>query len=214
MTKLVKITLTLGFSLLGAPGFVAAHPVAYEGATAVQFFSDNQMREFQTYYSPSPRVSIGGRYLNFDLPDRKSDVILGGANFLVNRWNAADSQANLYLGAAFGGEIRSPTFRRMSLFELNADWESRKLYLATQTRALPSSGSDTLYSSYARFGFSPYVAEYGSVHTWLILEVARMTHSGMGTQVTPLVRLFHKNVLIEIGRSLDNNWKFNFMVHL
>lgn len=212
------------FLFLGTPGSALAHPVAFAGATAVQFFSDNQMREAQVYYSPSARVSVGGRYLNLDLAGRKSDVLVAGANFLAKRWNAADSQANLYLGAAAGGErrqgssafgaLRPTKTNPVALFELDSDWESREFYVSAQARAVPSSGTKPLYSGYTRFGFSPYVAEYGSLHTWIILEVSRMSHSGMKTEVTPLIRLFQKNVLFEIGRSLENDWKFNFMVHL
>jgi hypothetical protein len=195
-----------------------AHPVAFEGATAVQFFSDVRMREVQLYHSITSRHSLGTRYIRLGSGEEKRDLALGGANWLLHRWNRDSSQANVYLGGALGNTWNTTRSGMTGLFEIDTDWESRQYYVAAQFRGIEpigkSRGERSIYSGYARVGFAPYVAEYGDIHTWVILEVDRMTRSGMSTQVTPLLRFFHRNVLFEIGRSFDDNWKFNFMIHL
>lgn len=67
----------------------------------------------------------------------------------------------------------------------------------------------------ARVGLAPYVAEFGALHTWLMLQVDQrpqaLIDEGMEEfTVTPLLRFFKGPVLIEIGWSTNNEALFNF----
>lgn len=207
---LVGLTLAAG----SIPVLAFAHPVAYQGATAVQFFSEQTMREGQIYYSFRPYAAGGARHLELSLPNRESKLDLGGFNFLLKRWNEVDSQANIYASAAYGSEsVRAGTRSGTALFDLDLDWESRKYYTALLARTTQFSDAGPLHYYSARAGIAPYLAEYGEIQSWLILEASKTVEAGGDVEITPLVRVFYKNFLFEVGRSFSNDFKFNFMVH-
>ena len=64
----------------------------------------------------------------------------------------------------------------------------------------------------ARVGVAPYVAGYGNLHTWLMLQVTH-TPEFEGDEViaTPLVRFFKGANLAEFGVSSNKRFLFNFI---
>jgi hypothetical protein len=64
-----------------------------------------------------------------------------------------------------------------------------------------------------RAGFAPYLAEFNELNAWFILEANHMNKGMSDVEITPLIRLFYKNILIESGSSFKGDVQFNFMVH-
>ena len=63
-----------------------------------------------------------------------------------------------------------------------------------------------------KVGVAPYVANYGNLHTWLVLQ---LTHTpefeGDEAGTTPLVRFFKGAHLAEFGVSSNKRILFNFI---
>lgn len=211
----MKVTPLAALALFASPLFALAHPVAYEGATIIQFYTDTITREGQLYYSVKPYLALGARHIEMSLPHRESKIHLAGANFLLKRWNATDSQANIYLSTGYGiEEVGGKGNSGIGLLDADIDWESRKYYVAVLARTLQFSDFGPTHTYIARAGIAPYLAEYGEIQSFLILEASRTVEARRVTEITPMVRVFYKNVLWEIGRGFSGDWKFNLMVHL
>ena len=193
-----------------------ARPVSYPDAWTAQTWNEATRNAVLVHYTLDPKTALGLR-----VEDRGYDdhVLVGPqANRLLKRWNAPDSQANLYLkggaGLAVGGFGADEDEARAAGFaELAADWEDRRVFVTGALRAYATEG-DWRTEQSARLGLAPYVAEYGAIHAWLMVQVDHRPDAptGQGADtltVTPLVRLFKGPVLLEAGYSTNDEPLFN-----
>jgi hypothetical protein len=134
--------------------------------------------------------------------------------FLVKRWNNLGSQANIYANLGYGFERRNGQTSGALNTELQADWESRKYYLAAEFQAVRLVERDPYNLMRVRAGFAPYLVEFDQLHSWFIVQAERNSAVSAETEITPLIRLFYQNVLIEVGMSLKGETNFNFMIHI
>jgi len=98
---------------------------------------------------------------------------------------------------------------------LQFDIEDRNYYFLAKTARMQGEDSTQLQQHTVRAGIAPYVANYGALHTWIILEWTNqeVLDEGWDADLTPLLRLFHKNILFELGQSFNGVTKFNFISH-
>jgi hypothetical protein len=97
---------------------------------------------------------------------------------------------------------------------VEADWETRKLYSSLKATVVGVRGSDTLAMYQLRAGFAPYIGGFEDLHSWLIAQAQYFPFADQEKlRVGPVVRLFYRNVLTEIGVSARGTWNLNFMVH-
>ena len=62
----------------------------------------------------------------------------------------------------------------MSYAEFATDWETRKYFVSYSSNVIRSVAVDGTFIQKARIGYAPYIAEYGSLHTWLMYETQHM----------------------------------------
>ena len=109
--------------------------------------------------------------------------------------------------------------RTAGLGLLQFDIENRDYYfLFKQLRifnGLGSGAENDLTQTMVRLGFTPYVVNFDGIHSWLILEwqEVRFSKNQSRVEVTPFLRIFYKNLLFELGQSLDGVTKFNYITH-
>lgn len=203
------------FAILSASA--EARPVSYPDAWTLQTFNEAERNAFLAHYTTTRWASYGIR-----VEDRGYDdhVFYGGQhNRLLKRWNAPDSQANIYLmlgaGAASGAFNTGEDQTKAAGFaHLSADWENRRLFVWGAARAYAVEGDLTTEQA-VRIGVAPYVADYGALHTWLMVEVdhrpdAREDLGAKELTVTPLVRFFKGPALLELGYSSNDEPLINF----
>jgi hypothetical protein len=139
---------------------------------------------------------------------RDADWVFNGAqlNGLLKRWNKADAQANLWVSAGLGsaysdaGEFDGRA--EFSAFAgVAADWENRRLYFSYANREFYAGEIEKMFEQRLRFGFAPYVGEFGDIHTWCLLEVKHSPESDDKVVLTPFLRFFKGAFLWEIGVS-------------
>lgn len=189
-----------------------AHPVSFKGATSLMSYNKEGESELQLAYSVTSKFAVAANYIKLE----ESSYSLARVNYLLQRWNNEESQGNIYLSAGYGVENTLDEKKGVGLVSVDADWESRKYYIASQyTRLLRdniSTRSDVDYEmSKLRLGVAPYLAEFHELNTWFIVQFDKQNDQSI--QTTQFIRLFYKNALIELGANLSGGWAFNYMIH-
>lgn len=192
-----------------------AHPVSFAGSYSIMTWNSEEMSEWMFIHSFTAQNALMARYVRLDTEDGERTFYLPQANFLLKRWNELESQANIYLSVGHGGEKIKDSFKSTSAIALDADWESRKYYVSFKEDILLShkDSGRSIYLTKVRAGFAPYLAEFNELNTWFILQAETVNKSEESFTLTPMIRLFYKNVLTEAGVSSRGNAQFNFMVH-
>lgn len=198
--------------LLAFSSTALAHPVAFKGSFAIDSMNNSNIQNNILSYSTTSTSSLGLHHIYF--PENNAHYILPHAAFLLKRWNQKESQANIY--AWFGGgtslENKQVDFR--SLLGFQADYETRSFYTMARSQGVFDELSNELFWLQYRIGIAPYLANANELHTFLVLETMYSPDFNREIMITPLLRMFYKNILWETGVSLTGEWTFNFMVHL
>lgn len=176
--------------------------------------------QVHTHYSPNSQNSIG--LLTAYYHDRKAQLYALQWNHLLWRKNEKKSQANFYSKLHLGtinGKNDSGFYsqhRTHGSLNLAYDWETRKHFLLYSAEVEYEDSSD-LYSFHhkARIGIAPYVAPYGKLHTWIMLQLENHpedTDPDNRLIFTPILRLFKGDILCELGFNSNHQLLFNSII--
>ncbi|AUN97279.1 hypothetical protein DOM21_15260 [Bacteriovorax stolpii] len=192
-----------------------AHPVAYAGSTSIMTWNSKEMSDWMLTHSYTSKFSLAARYLRMDTRDGERTFYMPQVNYLLKRWNELDSQANIYLSLGHGGEKVNSSFKNTTGAALEADWESRKYYVSFREDVLLShkDSKRNIYQTKVRAGFAPYLAEFNEMNAWFILQADKSNKMTDEYKLTPFIRLFYHNILLEFGSTMKGDSQFNFMVH-
>ena len=203
------LVLTILSSFLASNVF--ARPISYSGGTTMMQTNGAIKNSLHIHYSPSYKYSVGykGEYF------REDQITLNGLqlNNLVKRWNLPAAQGNLYLKSSIGHANKSGENELYGFAGVAGDFETRKYFISYENRYYKSDG-DILsnFEQSARIGIAPYVAGYGSLHTWLMLQASHQPEiEGDEVIATPLIRFFKGANLAEFGVSSNKKILFNFI---
>lgn len=189
-----------------------AHPVSFQGAVSLMSYNKEKENELLLTYSFTRWMAAGLTYLKMD----DTEFAIPRINFLAQRWNNEDSQGNIYISAGYGTDRSYDEQKGVALGSIEADWESRKYYTSLQYSKYFRQDSDAIKRTdfehiKARAGVAPYLAEFNDINAWLIVQLDKRNDEAV--QTTQFVRLFYKNILIEMGATIGGGWAFNYMVH-
>ena len=193
------------------PQYIKAHPVGYAGSLSLMSYNNHHKGRHIVHYSPTYWWSYGIETTTS--ADKK--IILPRLGLLAKRWNNIDDQANLYF---FGGQgyidWGKNQDRKRGLYHIGTqlDWETRRYFAMVKYSRYD--GSSLLEEDYtARLGFAPYLAEYKELNTWFMLQASEKPHlANQRFSLMPLIRMFYKNILWELGSDHRQNWHFNFSI--
>ncbi len=209
MLRIAAITTFL--ILFIAPPDILARPISYSGGSTIMAMSGPIKSSIHAHYSPTYKYSVGykAEYL------RRSQIALNGAqlNNLLKRWNLPAAQGNLYLKSSIGNANKSGEDEAYGFVGVAGDFETRKYFVSYENRYYKSDGGIlSQFEQSARVGVAPYVAEYGNLHTWLMLQVDHVPKfKGDEVIATPLVRLFKGLHMAEFGVSTNKRFMLNFI---
>lgn len=211
MTKIPSILLVM-FMLAGFVLQAEAHPVSYAGAVSLMSYNRENENDLLLTYSFTRSLAVGLTYLKVE----DAEYTVPRLNYLVQRWNNEDSQGNIYFSAGYGTDRSFAEIKPVSFGSVEADWESRRYYTSIQYNKFFRSDSDAIKRVdfehiKARAGLAPYLAEFNELNAWLIVQFDKMNDRPVET--TQFIRLFYKNVLVELGATFGGGWAFNYMVH-
>lgn len=190
-----------------------AHPVAYQGATGVMTWNQSFMSDEWLTYSFKPYAAAAGRFMRFDTTAGRVQFFAPQADLLLKRWNASDSQANIYAYGAFGAMNFEGSTAGAGLAGVEADAESRTLFALVKYEKMWSNLGPDFYDYQVRLGAAPYAAEFNEIASWFMIQYQYHPMLTRKYAVTPLARVFYKNFLVEVGSSFEGDWMTNFMFH-
>lgn len=198
--------------LWGGP--LVAHPVAYKGAWSFTAFNQPNMQNWQLLYSAGRNVSFGVDYFHDTMEGPDRYFLIPRVSWLVNRWNGKDYQANIYFYGGIGLAKKNGLNAIAGEAAIEADYETRKVYFSGKASVVAAKGFDALAVYQLRAGFAPYEGGYDEIQTWLIAQAQYLPLAkNEQVRVGPVLRVFYRNVLTEMGVSAQGTWNFNFMVH-
>lgn len=200
--------------LVCAASYSKAHPVIFKGGLVVDSEQSQAMTDFKTHYTFHPKWATGVHYLKEGL----NEFSFARLNHRLLRVNNLESQANVYLGFGLGTERENLKYTRAQLYEIDADWENRDFYFSTMFRQIQRdqhpdlAGRPNLTHQRLRLGLAPYRGDLETLNTWFILQFDQ--HNTNNWETTPLMRTYYKNILWELGASLNGSYQINLMFHL
>lgn len=171
--------------------------------------NDADRNSSHIHYSPTAKYSLGWQHEYLRGSKAHADTLK--LNYLMKRWNGPASQANLYLksgaGVIYGDGHYDPAFYT----GLATDWETRRWFTSYENRFFHGGDIDRFVSHKARIGVAPYIADYGSFHTWLMLQADYDAGKQDSFSITPLVRFFKGPALLEAGINTDGGGLLNII---
>lgn len=186
-----------------------AKPLTYPGGWQTTAEVTGDMVSLLNTYTITPKWGVG---LHNEY-DREMDYQMHSLHVthLLWRGNYPDAQANLFLQGGAGYARSDEGADSVAGYAgLLADWENRRFYTEYSNRYVHAGGIDKKFTQQARIGVAPYVAEAGSLHTWLILQADHTPTNDDTFSITPVVRVFKKSTMVEAGVRDDGQ----VMLHL
>lgn len=207
--KIKYIAVALGCFGALLPDISHARPVSYPGGWTVMEMLDKDEASLHIHYSPTATYSVGGKAIHF----RESDMKMGAiqVNNLVKRWNMPAAQANIYIKSALGVADLDGSQSLSGFTGVSMDIEDRRFFASYENRFLSAGRFDKSFKESVRLGVAPYVAEYGALHTWAMVQVDHTPGEENMLDVKPLLRFFKGPSLLEVGSSLNGGMTVNFV---
>jgi hypothetical protein len=186
-----------------------ANPVSFKGGYGVMPAYNKDWFDVQLNYSVTNRYAVGASSYYREGKDSTATFGIGQFNYLIKRWNELDSQANVNASVGFGGRHDTLKDDSVAVYgALEADYETRRIYAQLSAETLQS-GNGVHFSRYrVRWGVAPYKADFDALNTWIVMQVDTMPEMEDSVRVTPMVRLFYNNLVLEMGASLDEGTPF------
>ena len=191
-----------------------ARPISYPGGWTIMQMNDFNKHGILLHFSPKINYSIGykGEYW------KKKEWQFHGSqfNYLVKRINTSKSQSNFYLkngaGLAISSFNKNKNKIEPNLFSgISLDWENRRYFTSYENRINYNISIDKFFLQKVRFGFAPYLGEYGDLHSWIMVQIEHMPQTKNKIAFSPIFRMFKGDFLAEIGVSNYENIMFNFI---
>ena len=191
------------FTLFVCTSDLWAHPVSYKDAYGIMPTIMSERRDLELNYSFTASQAIGLSLIQIEQLEGDAEFLIPRYNQRIYRRNKIDSQLNVYLNLGLGSEINRDSGGATLLTGFQTDYETRRIYTLLSTEYLQNEGGEDCGSSRYRFGVAPYLADFESLHTWLIAQVDYNPELSESLMFSPVVRFFYKNYLLEVGSSLD-----------
>ena len=184
----IRLSIILFFFLVSNSS--QSRPISYSGGSTLMAFSDNMKNSIYYHFSPSYKYSLGIESIEDKFFGNNYSYLR--LTYLLNRKNTQNSQRNLY----FQSGVSSKGFDNF-FYGIHGDWETRRLFFGFSLKQVENEKKDYYDQSY-QLGFTPYLGNYGDLHTWIMLKTKRNSlRSEWSTY--PVLKFFKGNVLMEFG---------------
>jgi DNA-binding transcriptional MerR regulator len=188
-----------------------AKPISYVGGLMVMQENDETGSTLSLDYTISPRYAIG-LYAKRENGGSEFTTVGPQINALIKRWNLPDGQGNIFSMTGAGISHYQDEKKFTAWTGMLADYETRRIFTSYEARLMAADTIEQSFWQRARVGFAPYVTDYDSLHTWLMVQVDNHPAKEDSIVVTPLVRIFYHTLLVEGGISNNGDGLFNWVV--
>ena len=190
---------------------VEARPVSYPGGWTLDTTNYAERSSLHVHYSPTAKASFGYRFEDWRGRNFTSNSI--HVNNLLKRWNAENSQANVYVQSGVGIANSQITDNQevIGYTGIATDWETRRYFVSYQNRYTEAKDITGFFRQSTRLGWAPYEGDFGDLHTWIMVDVRHDPEADDPITVTPLVRLLKSTHLVEAGVTDRGDLTFNYI---
>lgn len=177
-----------------------ARPISFPGGNMAMLDLEEDSATVDLVHTLSPGFGLGLRSAWNAAEDWQYQGLMVAA--LLARDNQPQSQANIF--ATVGAGVASDDVAaigkddRLALFgALEADWETRRLYVQAKVSGVSIEGVDDTVAWRARTGFAPYLAAPDTWQLWLIAQADHQPEAARPLVFKGVARLFSGPVLLE-----------------
>lgn len=196
MRSMLPAALWLAASVSAA----SAHPVSFKDGFGIMPEYTSDRLHLELNYSVTSSAAVGVSFMELDEDDGDARFVLPRFNYKLYRRNELDSQTNIYLSGGAGAVDFRDEERFAGFVGVQTDYETRRFYTLFAGDFVQSDILDHTMLRY-RIGVAPYLADFNDLNTWLIAQVEYEPEKDDEWTVTPLVRFFYQNYLVEVGSS-------------
>ena len=213
-----------------------AKPIAFADSWTFMHERDSDMLETSLYYAPKHWFSFGPTVAISRSTEKgiRREANIFHTNFLVKRWNMPNAQGNIFatVGAGRVKTIYTPppsssphlvhldgmanllTNRTESTRHatIQGDFETRQFYSAVKFDAHQAS-SFLDRTDMLQLGFAPYAHDYEDLAVWFIAQVKKKRGLHNETEGGAFVRLFKKNIWLEVGMTEGRRSQIMLMIN-
>ncbi|MFT6071815.1 MAG: hypothetical protein ACJARD_001479 [Alphaproteobacteria bacterium] len=194
-------------------GILYARPVSYPDGWTLMTNHDAFENDLHIHYTPNINYSVGYKGIYFQENNAQFHGIQ--FNYLLKRINKRASQANFYLKSGIGMHHIDNDNAFAGFTGFAADWEDRDYFVMYENRLFESANLDRNFMQKSRIGITPYVGDYGDLHTWFMLQAMHRPNSLDNKDkvtITPMFRFFKDDYLGEVGVSSRGQFMFNLII--
>lgn len=212
-----------------ASGSTSAKPIAYAEAWTFMHERDRNVLQTELFYAPEYWWSTGVARSTMTSDDKavRMETELVQFNLLAKRWNMPGAQANVFISQGYGNAITtiqlpppgaadtgghgnhgvplvaagaaSAEYReRARRYQFQADFETRQFYTSVKVEANKTGLFFDRIDTF-QIGGSPVAHDYDDLAVWLIAQVKKYRGMNNKSESGAFVRLFKKNVWVELG---------------
>lgn len=212
--RLMRFSFLLAMLIFSHPLTSHANPVSFRDGWGIMPAFTPDWNDLDVNYSLTNRYALGASSFYRKGEDSTATFGIARINYLVKRWNELESQGNLFVSGGIGGRHDSMEDDSIAGFSaIEGDYETRRIYTLLGYETLQSPNGVDFNRVRARAGIAPYLADFNSLHTWIVTQVDYMPEMDDETEVTPLLRFFYNNLALEVGVSLRGNTFLAAMAH-
>jgi hypothetical protein len=224
--------LAISLVALAGANSVNAKPIAFADATTFMHERDRNMIQTELFYAPKHWWSIGLAQTEMQSDDklREMEASYAQINFLVKRWNLPGAQGNIFASYGYGmvnsvkesvAGVAHPghgiTQRALygengQRFAVQGDYETRQFYSSFKVDVHQT----PLFFEridIGQLGFSPVAHDYEDLAVWFVGQVKKYRGMNDKTEAGAFVRLFKKNVWVEIGMTEGRKSQLMLMIN-
>jgi hypothetical protein len=211
-TKAFLILLsTISVVVLLGVASTQAKPHSYVGGTMAMQENDETGHTISLDHTFTPMEAVG-LYVKQDENGKQILMISPQINTLLKRWNLPDGQGNIFNMSGFGVAYFRNDTQPAAWTAFLADYESRRFFASYEPRFVWDGDIEKSVWQRARLGVAPYLANYNDLNTWLMFQVDHHPAKNDHFVATPLIRLFYKTYLFEVGYSSTKHVMVNWTV--
>lgn len=200
---MLRYTLIL-IALFHIPLPCHAHPVSFKDGFGIMPGYTPERQELELNYSYSHSSAAALNLIKLEYQDFDLRFVLPQFNHKFYRRNELDSQTNLYGWLGVGGARYRGDTDIAGIAGIQGDYETRRIYTLLSAEQLQTEGIGLTRLRY-RFGVAPYLASFSGFHTWLIGQIEYTPDLDEEFTITPMLRFFYQNYLIEVGSSVKGD---------
>ena len=206
-----------------------AKPVSFADSWMFMHERDRNLIETQLYYSPTHWFSIGPAttLMKSDTKLLQMESTFIQANLLAKRWNLPRAQGNIFVsygagktkiteayvvipngpvghaahgfGAPIGASLETRRYsERAERVGLGGDFETRQIYTSVRMDLMRTEKFLDRIDT-AQAGFSPVAHDYDDIAVWFIGQIKKYRGMHDKTESGAFVRVFKRNVWLEVG---------------